>query len=110
MTDPSGHWFLAIGLVICTAILLAVALAWYDFVIQIGTVSGLLVATPTTPTTTQILGQLIFALILTIVGIFLLRFFEPYGPPGQQNRVIGETRALRDEVAIRGPLLPDLVR
>ena len=82
------EWFFASGLVVCTTMLLIVAILWYNLVIQIMTVLGVissvvgdtpLTNAPEAMTGMQWLAQVLITLAITAIGIVILWLFHPYG-------------------------------
>jgi hypothetical protein len=99
-----GFWRDALGLTICTILLLAVSLAIYDLLTEFFTLTNVLVAT-VTYTWRQFAGQLLFAIILFILCIVALFFFHPFS----ESKTNGIERGWRDVLKTR-EAIPAVVR
>ncbi len=96
--------FLALGLVLSTALLLASALAIYDFIIQIA-IRINLIRSENTITSRQVFGQLVLSMGLFGLTVIILWYFKPYG---SAKTPMGVERGIDIAEGLRG--VPPVIR
>ena len=93
------------GIMLTTASLLAFAVTFYEFILQIVLTLGLFTdprqnkARPFT--SRQLFGQFIFLILMALLAYSVLLFFKPYGkisdkPPPDSMKVIADDALIRD--------------